>query len=89
MYFKFMGLLGERFVRLNWMWMELFEELFMKYYMMIYWYEMNKLRNIVRFFGYLLLLDLIGWYVFLIIYLNEEEMMLVSCIFIKILFEDL
>lgn len=88
-YLKFMGLLGERFARLNRMWMELFEESFVKYYSTIHRYETNKLRNIARFFGHLLATDSIGWHVLSTIHLNEEETTSASRIFIKILFEDL
>ncbi|KAK3947573.1 pre-mRNA-splicing factor cwc-22 [Pseudoneurospora amorphoporcata] len=88
-YLKFMGLLGERFARLNRMWMDLFEESFAKYYSTIHRYETKKLRNIARFFGHLLATDAIGWHVFSVIHLNEEETTSASRIFIKILFEDL
>ncbi|KAK0646610.1 hypothetical protein B0T16DRAFT_413856 [Cercophora newfieldiana] len=88
-YLKFMGLLGERFARLNRMWMELFEESFVKYYSTIHRYETNKLRNIARFFSHLLATDSIGWHVLSTIHLNEEETTASSRIFIKILFEDL
>ncbi|KAK4165312.1 putative pre-mRNA-splicing factor cwc-22 [Cladorrhinum sp. PSN259] len=88
-YLKFMGLLGERFARLNRMWMELFEESFVKYYTTIHRYETNKLRNIARFWGHQLANDAIGWHVLSIIHLNEEETTAASRIFIKILFEDL
>lgn len=88
-YLKFMGLLGERFARLNRMWMDLFEESFAKYYSTIHRYETNKLRNIARFFGHLLASDAIGWHVLSAIHLNEEETTSASRIFIKILFEDL
>lgn len=88
-YLKFMGLLGERFARLNRMWMGLFEESFVKYYSTIHRYETNKLRNIARFFGHLLATDSIGWHVLSTIHLNEEETTSASRIFIKILFEDL
>ncbi|KAK3296073.1 uncharacterized protein B0H64DRAFT_342132 [Chaetomium fimeti] len=88
-YLKFMGLLGERFARLNRMWMDLFEEAFMKYYSTIHRYETNKLRNIARFFGHLLASDSIGWHVFSVIHLNQEETTAASRIFVRILFEDL
>ncbi|GAB1320629.1 pre-mRNA-splicing factor cwc22 [Madurella fahalii] len=88
-YLKFMGLLGERFARLNRMWMDLFEESFAKYYSTIHRYETNKLRNIARFFGHLLASDAIGWHVFSIIHLTQEDTTAASRIFIKILFEDL
>ena len=88
-YLKFMGLLGERFARLNRMWTDLFEESFMKYYSTIHRYETNKLRNIARFFGHLLASDSIGWHVFSAVHINGEETTAASRIFIKILFEDL
>ncbi|KAK3990646.1 putative pre-mRNA-splicing factor cwc-22 [Cladorrhinum sp. PSN332] len=88
-YTKFMGILGERFARLNRMWMELFEESFVKYYTTIHRYETNKLRNIARFWGHQLANDAVGWHVLSIIHLNEEETTSASRIFIKILFEDL
>jgi pre-mRNA-splicing factor CWC22 len=88
-YLKFMGLLGERFARLNRMWTELFEESFMKYYSTIHRYETNKLRNIARFFGHLLSSDSIGWHVLSVIHLNEDETTAASRIFLQILFEDI
>ncbi|KAL2181772.1 uncharacterized protein P884DRAFT_296044 [Thermothelomyces heterothallicus CBS 202.75] len=88
-YLKFMGLLGERFARINRMWMELFEESFMKYYSTIHRYETNKLRNIARFFSHLLASDAIGWHVFSVIRLTQEDTTSASRVYIKILFEDL
>ncbi|KAJ4292316.1 pre-mRNA-splicing factor cwc22 [Collariella sp. IMI 366227] len=88
-YLKFHGLLGERFARLNRMWMDLFEESFMKYYSTIHRYETNKLRNIARFFGHLLASDAIGWHVFSAVHLTQEDTTAASRIFLSILFEDL
>ncbi|KAK3375308.1 hypothetical protein B0H63DRAFT_482546 [Podospora didyma] len=88
-YLKFMGLLGERFARLNRMWTDLLEESFAKYYSTIHRYDTNKLRNVARFFGHLLASDAIGWHVLSVIHLNEEETTSSSRIFIKILFEDI
>ncbi|EGS20685.1 putative pre-mRNA splicing protein [Thermochaetoides thermophila DSM 1495] len=88
-YSKFMGLLGEKFARLNRMWMELYEEAFTKYYNTIHRYETNKLRNIARFFGHLLSYDAIGWHVLSVIQLTEEETTAASRIFIRFLFEDI
>ncbi|KAK4114144.1 MIF4G-domain-containing protein [Canariomyces notabilis] len=88
-YLKFMGLLGERFARLNRMWMDLLEESFAKYYSTIHRYETNKLRNIARFFGHLLATDAIGWHVLSVIHLNEEETTSASRIFVQILLQDL
>ena len=88
-YDKFYGLIGERFCRLNRMWMELFEEAFAKYYDTIHRYETNALRIIAQFFGHLFSTDAIGWHVMSVVHLNEDETTSSSRIFIKILFEDL
>ncbi|MCJ1316639.1 pre-mRNA-splicing factor cwc22 [Xylographa vitiligo] len=88
-YSKFYGLIGERFSKLNRLWTELFEASFTKYFDTIHRYETNRLRNIARFFGHMLSSDAIGWHVFSIVHLNEEETTSSSRIFIKILFQDL
>lgn len=88
-YDKFYGLIGERFCKLNRMWKELFEEAFEQYYTTIHRFETNRLRIIAQFFGHLLATDAIGWYVFSVIHLNEDETTSSSRIFIKILFEEL
>ncbi|EXJ66925.1 uncharacterized protein A1O5_10120 [Cladophialophora psammophila CBS 110553] len=88
-YSKFFGLVGERFAKLNRLWTDLFEQAFAKYYDTIHRYETNRLRNIARFFGHLLATDAIGWHVFSVVHLNEEETTSSSRIFIKILFQDL
>ncbi|KAL2218673.1 putative Pre-mRNA-splicing factor cwc22 [Thermoascus aurantiacus ATCC 26904] len=88
-YSKFYGLIGERFSKLNRLWVDLFEASFAKYYETIHRYDTNRLRNIARFFGHLLTTDAIGWHVLSIIHLNEEETTSSSRIFIKILFQDL
>ena len=88
-YSKFYGLIGERFAKLNRLWMELFGSSFAKYYDTIHRYETNRLRNIARFFGHMLSTDGIGWHVLSIIHLNEEETTSSSRIFVKILFQDL
>lgn len=88
-YSKFYGLIGERFAKLNRLWIDQFEASFMKYYDTIHRYETNRLRNIARFFGHMLSSDAIGWHVLSIVHLNEEETTSSSRIFIKILFQDL
>lgn len=88
-YSKFFGLVGERFAKLNRLWTDLFEQSFAHYYDTIHRYEANRLRNIARFFGHLLSTDAIGWHVFSVVHLNEEETTSSSRIFIKILFQDL
>ena len=86
---KFFGLICERFCKLNRMWTELFEEAFEQYYSTIHRYEANRLRIIAQLLGHLLATDAIGWYVFSVVHLNEEETTSSSRIFIKILFEEL
>lgn len=88
-YSKFYGLIGERFAKLNRIWTELFEDSFRTYYDTIHRYETNRLRNIAKFFGHMLSSNALGWHVFSIIHLNEEETTASSRIFIKILFQDL
>ncbi|KAI1627231.1 hypothetical protein EDD37DRAFT_646917 [Exophiala viscosa] len=88
-YSKFFGLVGERFAKLNRLWTNLFEEAFARYYDTIHRYETNRLRNIARFFGHLLSTDALGWHVFSVVHLNEDETTSSSRIFIKILFQDL
>ena len=88
-YSKFYGLVGERFAKLNRLWLDLFEQSFAKYYDTIHRYETNRLRNIARFFGHLLSSDGIGWHVLSVVHLNEDETTSSSRIFIKILFQDL
>ena len=88
-YSKFFGLIGERFAKLNRLWLDLFEQAFAKYYDTIHRYETNRLRNIARFFGHLLSNDAIGWHVLSVVHLNEDETTSSSRIFIKILFQEL
>ncbi|KAF3195564.1 pre-mRNA-splicing factor cwc22 [Orbilia oligospora] len=88
-YAKFYGNIGERFCKLNRLWQDLFEKSFTNYYETIHRYEINRLRNIARFFGHQLANDAIGWQSLNIIHLNEEETTSSSRIFIKILFQDL
>ncbi|KAH3911037.1 hypothetical protein HBH56_139680 [Parastagonospora nodorum] len=88
-YEKFYGMVGERFCKLNRMWTDLFEEGFAHYYETIHRFETNRLRIIAQFFAHLLASDGIGWHVFQVIKLNEEDTTSSSRIFIKILFEEL
>ncbi|KAH6620114.1 armadillo-type protein [Boeremia exigua] len=88
-YEKFYGMIGERFCKINRMWTDLFEEGFAHYYDTIHRFETNRLRIIAQFFAHLLATDAIGWHVFQVIKLNEEDTTSSSRIFIKILFEEL
>jgi pre-mRNA-splicing factor CWC22 len=88
-YEKFYGMIGERFCKINRMWTDLFEEGFAHYYETIHRFETNRLRIIAQFFAHLLVSDAIGWHVFTVVKLNEEDTTSSSRIFIKILFEEL
>ena len=88
-YNKFHGGLGERFAKLNRLWMSLFEEKFKTYYDTIHRYEANRLRNIARFQGHMLASDAIGWHVLSSVTLTEENTTSSSRIFLKILFQEL
>ncbi|KZM19924.1 pre-mRNA-splicing factor cwc22 [Ascochyta rabiei] len=88
-YEKFYGMIGERFCKINRMWTDLFEEGFAHYYETIHRFETNRLRIIAQFFAHLLATDAIGWHVFQVVKLNEEDTTSSSRIFIKILFEEL
>ncbi|KAK4507592.1 hypothetical protein PRZ48_001327 [Zasmidium cellare] len=88
-YNKFFGLIGERFCKLNRLWQDLFQDMFVKYFETIHRYETNRLRIIAQFFGHLLSADAIGWHVFNVVHLNEEDTTSSSRIFVKILIEDL
>ena len=86
---KFYSQMGERFCALNRNWQETFEQAFDSYYTTIHRYETNRLRNIAKFFAYLISHDAIGWHVFSVIRLTEEDTTSSSRIFIKIMFQDL
>ncbi|CAN9271727.1 unnamed protein product [Alternaria sp. RS040] len=88
-YEKFYGMIGERFCKLNRMWTDLFEEGFAHYYETIHRFETNRLRIIAQFFAHLLASDGIGWHVFQVVKMTEEDTTSSSRIFVKILFEEL
>ena len=88
-YSKFYGLVGERFAKLNRLWLDLFEQSFAQTYDTIHRRETNQLRNVARLFGHMLSTDAIGWHIFSVVHLNEDETTSSSRIFIKILFQDL
>ena len=85
---KFYGLMGERFCKLNPTWASCYEECFAMYYDTIHRYETNRLRNIARFFGHLLMTDGIGWTVLEHIKMNEDDTTSSSRIFVKIMFQE-
>ncbi|KAK4058749.1 pre-mRNA-splicing factor cwc22 [Microbotryomycetes sp. JL221] len=85
---KFYGLMGERFCKLNQTWASCYEECFVQYYETIHRYETNRLRNIARFFGHLLMTDALSWTVLESIKMNEDDTTSSSRIFVKIMFQE-
>ncbi|GAA5879328.1 hypothetical protein JCM1840_006949 [Sporobolomyces johnsonii] len=85
---KFYGLMGERFCKLNQTWQMAYEQCFANYYATIHRYETNRLRNIARFFGHLLMTDAISWTVLETIKMNEDDTTSSSRIFVKIMFQE-
>ena len=88
-YSMFYCLIGERFCRLNRVWMDFFEEAFNNYYMTIHQYETNHLQNIARFFGHLFATDSISCMVFECVKINEDDTTSSSRIFVKIMMQEM
>ena len=88
-YIKFYGLLAQRFCALNAEYAEPFTDIFKSCYDTIHRFETNKLRNVAKLFGHLLITDAISWNVLSHIKLNEEDTTSSSRVFIKILFQEL
>lgn len=88
-YSTFYGLVGERFSKLNRVWMECLQQAFGNYYHTIHRYETNRLRNISRFFGHMLATDAISWTVLENINMNEEETTSSARIFVKIMMQEM
>ncbi|GAA5856314.1 hypothetical protein JCM5353_005276, partial [Sporobolomyces roseus] len=86
---KFYGLMGERFCKLNQVWQVAFEQLFNEFYTTIHREDTNKLRNIARFFGHLLMTDAISWTVMESVKMNEDDTTSSSRIFVKIMFQEI
>jgi pre-mRNA-splicing factor CWC22 len=79
----------QRFCQLNRAYVEPFCQIFTDSYHTIHRLDMNRLRNVAKFFAHLLYSDSIPWTVLSIIRLNEEDTTSSSRIFIKILFQEL
>ncbi|KAI6009429.1 hypothetical protein F5J12DRAFT_823556 [Pisolithus orientalis] len=87
-YSTFYGLVGERFSRLNRVWMECIEQAFDNYYHTVHRYETNRLRNIARFFGHMFANDAISWVNLGCIKMNEDDTTSSSRIFVKIMMQE-
>ncbi|KAI9592572.1 hypothetical protein BDF19DRAFT_205697 [Syncephalis fuscata] len=88
-YFKFYGLLCERFCKINKVWADATARLFVETYETIHRFETNRLRNIAKLFAHVLSTDGITWSVMSCFRLTEEETTASSRIFIKILFQEI
>ncbi|XP_015113941.1 pre-mRNA-splicing factor CWC22 homolog isoform X2 [Diachasma alloeum] len=88
-YEKFYGLLSGRFCAINKIYIIQFEQIFKDSYDTIHRLDMNKLRNVAKFFAHLLFTDSISWGVLSCIKLNEDDTTSSGRVFIKILFQEL
>jgi len=86
-YEPFFGLLGQRLCSLNKGYILHFGEVFYDQYIIDHSLEYVKLRNMAKFFAYLLATDSISWGVFKIVRLTEDNITSLSlCIYMKNLF---
>ena len=88
-YYKFFGLLAQRFCSLSDEYVEPFSEIFKSCYDTIHRFETNKLRNVAKLFAHLFFTDSISWLLMGHIRLNEDDTTSSSRVFIKILFQEL
>ena len=88
-YVTFYGLVGERFCRLSKTWHDVFDDLFAEKYATMHRYEINKIRNLAKFFGHLLQSDALSWGVMEYILLTEDDTTSSSRIFIMHVFQEL
>ena len=88
-FIRMYGLLAQRFCLISRWYQEAFETAFGEQYSTIHRLEINKLRNVAKFFAHLLHTDALPWTVFEYIRLNEDETTSSSRIFIKILMQEL
>lgn len=88
-YYKFFGLLAQRFCSLSDEYVEPFSEIFKSCYDTIHRFETNKLRNVAKLFAHLFFTDSVSWLLMGHIRLNEDDTTSSSRVFIKILFQEL
>ncbi|KAJ1523981.1 hypothetical protein ONE63_010527 [Megalurothrips usitatus] len=88
-YEKFFGLLAQRFCMINKMYITPFQQIFIDSFATVHRLDINKLRNVAKFFSHLLYTDAISWDVLSTCRLTEEDSTSSSRIFIKILFQEL
>lgn len=84
-YQKFYGLLAERFCNVAPEFQRSFEGLFKSQYDTVHRLETNKLRNVARLFGHILVSDALPWTVFEHVRLTEADTNSSSRIFLKVL----
>lgn len=88
-YQKFFSFVAERLCTIKKEYQESFKNLFSESFETIHRLETTRLRNITKFYSYLLSKDAIPWSVLFIITLSEKDTASSSRIFIKILFQEL
>ncbi|PIN01388.1 hypothetical protein CDL12_26099 [Handroanthus impetiginosus] len=88
-YRSYYGLLTQRLCMIKKVYQENFEQLFVQQYSTINRLETDKIRNVAKFFAYLLVTDAFSWHVLGCIRLSEEDTTSSSRIFTKIIFQEL
>jgi len=83
------GLLAERLSKVKSVYEDAFDELFPRQYEDIHLLDTNKIRNVARFFAYLLCSDALDWSILEYIKVNEHDTNPSKRIFIKVLFQEL
>lgn len=86
-YSKFYGLIGEELIVRNNHWKKAFDEVFTNTYQNCDKFETSLLRNIGKFWGHMLASDKMGWEIFGIVKLTEEDTTSSGRIFLKFLFQ--
>ncbi|KAJ1675184.1 pre-mRNA-splicing factor cwc22, partial [Spiromyces aspiralis] len=88
-YQVYYGLIGERLCKLNRKWQDTFVTVFIEMYENIHRFEVNRLRNIAKFFGFLFSTDALPWACFSCVKLTEEDTTSSSRIFLKQVLQDI
>ncbi|CAN6654509.1 hypothetical protein TRVA0_027S01002 [Trichomonascus vanleenenianus] len=88
-YNKIYGGVADRVCRLSRHWHDLFQQSFKHYYEVIHRYNTNQTRNIATMFGHVLASDGLGWEVFEVVKMTEEDSTSATRIYIKALFEEM
>ena len=88
-YLTYYGLIGQRFCDVDFKYQDAVHKVFAEKYETIHRLEINRLRNVAKFFAHLLATDALPWTAFECIHMNEDETTSSSRIFVKVLCQEL